>query len=89
MPGHACEECQAFFSSVCDGNDIFREREMLNLCSRHKARDAPDMTPENFWEMSFNDERVEREKWERDARREGNVGDDGRVLTAANLSADE
>jgi len=62
LPGHECEECQKFYSALCDGNSIFDKSDMLKACSRHRSRFTPDMTPDDFWEMSFVDEIKERKE---------------------------
>ena len=55
MPGHSCQECKAFWDTVCDDGTVF-ERKHFEDCSRHRARHSPPSTPDGFWELSFMDE---------------------------------
>lgn len=62
--GYECKECAAFFDEAVlhgDGSKYYDRDELLR-CSRHRARQTPPQTPEDYWELSFADEREERLK---------------------------
>jgi hypothetical protein len=66
LPGHACAECDPFWNAVCEGNTVFERKQFQDL-SRHRAAFSPENTPPDFWELSFVDERRQREEQERQA----------------------
>ena len=60
--GYECKECAAFFDEAVllgDGAKYYDRDELLR-CSRHRARQTPPQTPEDYWELSFADEKVEK-----------------------------
>ena len=59
LPGRVCPECNGFFDAVCD-NDVFNKDDFVGLCSRHRSRHTPPQTPDNFWDLSFIDEKREK-----------------------------
>jgi hypothetical protein len=59
MPGHCCDECQAFVNVVCRDGAFDRDA-MIRECSRHRSNHTPPMTPDGFWELSFADEMIDR-----------------------------
>jgi len=64
LNGYECEECAAFFDEAVlhgDGATCYNRDELLR-CSRHRARNTPPQTPEDFWELSFIDEKKERQR---------------------------
>ncbi len=64
--GYECKECAAFFDEAVllgDGAKHYDRDELLR-CSRHRARQTPPQTPEDYWELSFADEKAERLKQE-------------------------
>lgn len=54
LPGHECEECRKWFDAVGNGYD---RADMVKECSRHRALHAPPSTPEDYWRLTFVDER--------------------------------
>ncbi|KAG7343241.1 hypothetical protein IV203_021186 [Nitzschia inconspicua] len=54
-----CPDCAKFFNAVTagDAKDVYKRDELLG-CSRHRGRSTPPQTPEDFWEMSFIDEKM-------------------------------
>lgn len=66
LNGYECKECAAFFDEAVlhgDGANYYNRDELLR-CSRHRARQTPPQTPEDFWDLSFRDEKLERQKQE-------------------------
>ena len=64
--GNECKECAVFFDEVVlqgDGAKCYDRDELLR-CNRHRARRTPPQTPEDFWELSFRDEKLDRTKQE-------------------------
>ena len=64
--GYECKECAAFFDEAVlrgDGANHYNRDELLR-CSRHRARQTPPQTPEDFWDLSFRDEKLERKEQE-------------------------
>ncbi len=64
--GYECKECAAFFDKAVlhgDGANHYNRDELLR-CSRHRARQTPPQTPEDFWDLSFMDEKLERKEKE-------------------------
>ena len=60
---HRCEECGAFMDAVLASDDRgVHSRDELMCCSRHRHRFTPPETPEGFWELSFHDEILARQK---------------------------
>lgn len=62
LNGYECEECAVFFDEAVlhgDGAKYFDRDELLR-CSRHRALHTPPQTPEDYWELSFIDEKKER-----------------------------
>ena len=59
LPAHECEACRKFNDAVYaqTGADMPGREQMVKECSRHRARFAPELTPADFWEMDFIDER--------------------------------
>ena len=59
LPAHECDECRKFNDAVYaqTGADMPGRAQMVNECSRHRARFAPALTPADYWEMDFIDER--------------------------------
>jgi hypothetical protein len=57
LPSHDCPDCGKFLDAVMEGNgaNVF-ERHELMCQSRHRSRHTPPSTPEDFWELSFQDE---------------------------------
>ncbi|KAL7472487.1 hypothetical protein ACHAXS_012858 [Conticribra weissflogii] len=57
LPGRECEHCRLFHDAMCAQNcgDFFDREKMVNECSRHRSRYEQDLTPPDFWEMSFAD----------------------------------
>lgn len=59
----SCEECKLYYEAYLQqglgdregsgggGEDILAE--VLQRCSRHKAKWAPPSTPEGFWDLTF------------------------------------
>lgn len=62
LTGYECEECAAFFDeAVLHGDGAkYYDRDELLRCSRHRALHTPPQTPEDYWELSFMDEKKER-----------------------------
>lgn len=60
--GYECEECAAFFDeAVLHGDGAkYYDRDELLRCSRHRARHTPPQTPEDYWDLSFKDEKEEK-----------------------------
>lgn len=83
LPGHACAECDPFWNAVCDGNAVF-QRKQFEDNSRHRAQFTPDNTPPDFWELSFIDEKRDREQKEREEKERR-----AKKVVAEDLSADE
>ena len=54
LPGHECEECRKWFDAIGKGYD---RADMVKECSRHRALHAPPSTPEDYWRLTFVDER--------------------------------
>jgi len=52
LPGHDCEECRKFLDALGPG---FDRDEVVQRCSRHRAKQAPPSTPSNFWALTFID----------------------------------
>ena len=52
LPGHDCDECRKFLDALGPG---FDREDIVNKCSRHRARHKPPSTPDNFWRMTFVD----------------------------------
>jgi hypothetical protein len=52
LPGHECEECRKWFDAIGPGYD---RCEIVNECSRHRARHVPPSTPPDFWRLTFVD----------------------------------
>ena len=55
LPGHFCAQCQPFIDATKDG---LRPEDVAALqaeCSRHRAYQPPQGTPDDFWELSFID----------------------------------
>ena len=63
LDGYDCDKCKGFFSAVLSGKGakVFERKNLICDCSRHRSKFSPDNTPDGFWEMSFLDERRERE----------------------------
>jgi len=62
LNGYECEECAAFFDKAVlhgDGAKCYDRDELLR-CSRHRGRHTPPSTPQDYWELSFIDEREAR-----------------------------
>jgi len=57
LPGHECEECRKWFDAVGGAYD---RADMVKECSRHRALHAPPSTPEDYWRLTFVDERSSR-----------------------------
>ena len=59
LPAHECDECRKFNDAVYaqTGADMPGRAQMVNECSRHRSRFAPALTPADYWEMDFIDER--------------------------------
>ena len=53
LPGHDCEECQAFYAAIqasgVVGDSKEALKECMQSCSRHKHQFTPPTTPEGFW----------------------------------------
>jgi hypothetical protein len=62
LTGYECVECAAFFDeAVLHGDGAkYYDRDELLRCSRHRALHTPPQTPEDYWELSFMDEKRER-----------------------------
>jgi hypothetical protein len=62
LNGYECAQCAAFFDeAVLVGNGAkYYDRDELLRCSRHRSRHTPPQTPEDYWELSFMDEKTER-----------------------------
>jgi hypothetical protein len=72
-----CQECGKFIQAICDQDSQgVYDRHALLCNSRHRARFTPPQTPDDFWELSFIDERdAKRRKTEDSSRaREPPVG---------------
>ena len=55
---YECVECGKFIEAICDQDSQgVYDRHALLCNSRHRARFTPPQTPEDFWELSFVDER--------------------------------
>ena len=52
LPAHECEECRKFHNALGPGYD---RSQLVDLCSRHRARHAPPSTPPGFWQLTFVD----------------------------------
>jgi hypothetical protein len=58
LPGFTCEECLKFYETMqqqgiyCMSDSQVR-RDILQGCSRHKARWTPPSTPEGFWNLTL------------------------------------
>lgn len=60
---YSCEECGKFIDAMLAyDTDGVLNREELMCCSRHRHRFPPSETPEGFWELSFHDEILARQK---------------------------
>ena len=59
LPGRVCPECNGFFDTVCN-NDVFDKNQLVGDISRHRCRHTPPQTPDNFWDLSFIDEKREK-----------------------------
>ena len=59
LPAHECEACRKFNDAVYaqTGADMPGREQMVKECSRHRARFAPELTPADFWDIDFIDER--------------------------------
>ena len=62
LPGHECEQCEAFYAALCRGGKEdeapFDRAQLIADCSRHRCgHDPTNLTPDGFWELSFADER--------------------------------
>ena len=62
LPAHECFDCKRFVDVVCgaDGGHVYDRKKLVD-CSRHRSRASPPSTPDDFWELSFADERQARE----------------------------
>ena len=55
---YECVECGKFIDAICDQDSQgLYDRHALLCHSRHRSRFTPPQTPEDFWELSFIDER--------------------------------
>jgi len=63
MPGHECEQCKEFYDTVCnaEGGKVFDRNKMICDHSRHRSNHSPEQTPKDFWELSFVDEKRNRD----------------------------
>ena len=55
MPGFFCTQCAAYYKALEDQGIATTDEdrfEMLQRCSRHKARWEPPQTPAGFWDLS-------------------------------------
>jgi hypothetical protein len=65
-----CEECGQFIQAICDQDSQgVYDRHALLCSSRHRARFPPPLTPEDFWELSFIDERDTKRRKAQDSSR--------------------
>jgi hypothetical protein len=61
LNGYDCPDCVAFVNAVMSGNgaNVFNRDDFLR-CSRHRSRHTPPQTPEDYWELSFADEKIKK-----------------------------
>ena len=55
LPGHVCIECDRYYAELERQGillDAASRAEMLQRCSRHKAKWEPPATPEGYWDLS-------------------------------------
>eukprot|EP01034_Spumella_vulgaris_P025458 gene25458-31922_t len=54
LPGHTCEECEAFYSAMVQQGVFSPESKKARLqeCSRHKSKWSPPRTPDGFWDLT-------------------------------------
>ena len=55
LPGHVCIECDKYYAELERQGillDAASRAEMLQRCSRHKAKWEPPATPEGYWDLS-------------------------------------
>ena len=72
LKGWSCPECDQFWNAVChqQGNATVFQRQHFENCSRHRAAHSPSHTPQDFWELSFLDERRARQEQEKQQEQE-------------------
>lgn len=73
---HECPECGKFIDAIMeqDKHGVYNRHELM-CASRHRHRFTPPETPEDFWELSFIDERdarLKRQKEEAAKKRKNN-----------------
>ena len=54
LRGHQCSECAAYYTALVQQGIVSEENmeEMLQQCSRHKAKWSPPHTPEGYWDLT-------------------------------------
>lgn len=55
MPGHFCPQCQPFIDAASKGMSAEDIEALKRTCSRHRSYNAPQGTPDDFWNLSFLD----------------------------------
>jgi len=64
LNGYCCEQCNNFYGAVCDapGGHVFNREQLVSECSRHRHRFRPAQTPEGFWDLTFRDEKEDKNR---------------------------
>jgi hypothetical protein len=63
LNGYHCQDCIAFANQVMQGKgaEVFDRQELMR-CSRHRGRFTPPSSPAGFWELSFADSILKKER---------------------------
>ena len=56
LKGFSCVNCEKYYASLERSGIILDKEEMIQQCSRHRAKFEPTSTPPGFWELGFPDE---------------------------------